>query len=108
MTPEFKQSATQIVERWKEEGLDAVHAIRALEVLCGKNAEEFHPEGQRIVEGVYWGRFAPAIGGTGLTFVPKPKEEGNYIVYKPIIEEGESHAAKKGALTEDNQPEHSD
>ncbi len=84
MTPEFKAQAVHILDGWKGEGLGPISAIRALETLCGKNAEEFHPDGQRLVEEVYGGRFSPALGGAGLNFTPKPKEVGKDIVFQPV------------------------
>ncbi len=85
MSPKFKETAKASIEEFQRNGGNAVEALRALEIKCGKANEEFRPEGQRLIEEIYGGHFHDTW--TGLAFAASPRVEGNDVVFSPVVTE---------------------
>jgi hypothetical protein len=73
MTTEYAATLTDLVRMWRSNGVLPGDALRAAEIECGKNNEEFHPDGWKLVEGVYNGTFYHRVGGAGVGFIANPQ-----------------------------------
>ena len=80
-TPEFTITAEKTVTEWKNAKTDPADALRALEKLCAKHGEEFHPDGTSLVEKIYDGKFD---GGQAINFVPNQVHAAEVSTATPI------------------------